>query len=141
CQVFPQLWHGDTITEKTLGLQEASIGLLDIDTPPLIVGGLSDPVLGVAARHADIWNGSADNLHKWARNAVRLDEACSRSGRNRQIEKEGQLFADSFAQNDRFPGLRDHLDSLQASGATRAVIVLHQIRGPQAVEQLAEAVL
>lgn len=54
CRVLPALWRGEEVTEEALGLRAASLGPLEIEVPPLIVGGQSEGVLEVAARHAEV---------------------------------------------------------------------------------------
>lgn len=41
CQLLPQLWRGEEISDAELGLDAASLGPLGIDPPPIFVGGSS----------------------------------------------------------------------------------------------------
>lgn len=141
CRVLPALWRAESVTDEALGLSNASLGPLDIAVPPVVVGGDSDRILDIAARHADGWNGQGGDVDKWSRRSSRLDSACREAGREGPITKEAQLFADPYLTDDDLDGLQAHLDKLRAAGAERVVLVLHQIRGPGAVERLAAVVL
>jgi alkanesulfonate monooxygenase SsuD/methylene tetrahydromethanopterin reductase-like flavin-dependent oxidoreductase (luciferase family) len=48
-EALPALWRGETVTDSTLDLQDASLGPIGIPIPPLIVGGRSRPLLELAA--------------------------------------------------------------------------------------------
>ncbi len=137
CRVLPALWRGEDVTDDELGLFDASLGPLAIDPPSLIVGGESDRVLEVAARHAHVWNGFGGEPARFAERAGRLDRTCDDIGRRDPILKEAQVFAASIGRS----GLRAHLDALEEAGCRRVVVVLHEERGPEAVSRLAEAVL
>lgn len=141
CQVLPALWRGEEVTEEALGLRGASLGPLGMEVPPLIVGGQSDRVLEVAARHAQTWNGPGHDPEAFAEAAGRLDAACERVGCPSPVVREAQVFADRFVSGDGFRGLGEHLAQLEGAGAERVVVVLHEVRGPDAARRLAETVL
>ena len=56
CQVLPPLWRGEEVTDSSLGLGGVSLGPLGIEPPPLLIGGTSDAILTIVARHADGWH-------------------------------------------------------------------------------------
>ncbi len=141
CRVLPALWRGESVTDRKLGLEGASLGPLDIEPPPLVVGGHSEPILEIAARHGDAWNGAGDDLPGWSASSARLMALAEAALRSRHVQKEAQLFADSYLEGGRVRDLRRHLARLEAAGADRVVLVLHRLRGPAAVERLAAAVL
>ena len=49
CRSFRALWRGETVTDDVIGLEEASLGPIGIDPPPIVVVGTSDRGLAVAA--------------------------------------------------------------------------------------------
>ena len=50
-------------------------------TIPIMIGGAGDRVLGVVARHADLWDITDTYLDRVAERSVKLDEALARTGR------------------------------------------------------------
>lgn len=136
CRVLPALWRGETVTVDSLGLREASLGPLGIDPPPIVVGGISDGVIDIAARHAEGWNAGSQDPDAFTELSRRLDDACRRLGRA-EITRQVQL----FARDVRPAGLRSLLRRFEDAGAGTAVIVLHEERGPDAVRRLADAIL
>jgi alkanesulfonate monooxygenase SsuD/methylene tetrahydromethanopterin reductase-like flavin-dependent oxidoreductase (luciferase family) len=134
CRALPALWRGATVDEPELGLAHASLGPIAIKPPELFVGGASDAVLEIAARHADGWHTPAEPA-RFAALARRLDQICDRAGRDRPIEKAAQVFV-------RETGLdvaRDVLRCLEDAGATTVTFILHTDRGPGWVRRLADA--
>ena len=77
CRTLPALWRGETVSDPVLGLDEAALGPLGIEPPPIVVGGTSDRVLAVAAAHADAWNASSVETDRFAELARRLTELSS----------------------------------------------------------------
>lgn len=136
CDVLPRLWAGETVTDPRLDLEAASLGPAGIAPPELIVGGDSDAVVEIAARHAAVWNGSGNDVAAFTRAAAHLRHVSARP-----VMAEAQVFADGFAAAGGFAGLAEHLDALEAAGADRAVLVLNEVRGAAAVARLAAAVL
>ena len=137
CRMLPTLWRGENVTDERLGLSGASLGPLAIDPPSLIVGGESDRVLEVAARHARVWNGFGGDPARFAERAERLDQLCEEIGRREPIVKGAQVFASSIGWSE----LRPHLEVLEQTACQRVVVVLHEERGHDTVWRLAEAVL
>ena len=77
CRTFPALWRGEIVSDAVLGLDDASLGPLGIEPPPIVVGGTSDRVLAVAAAYADAWNASSVETARFAELAGRLTELSS----------------------------------------------------------------
>jgi len=137
CRVLPSLWRGEEVSDEALGLRGASLGPLGIQPPPVIVGGVSDPVLEVAARHADGWNAVEADPQRFESLRRRLDQICQMVHRERPIEIQVQVFVEQFP----IDNVRDLLGRMSEAGAETAILVLHERRGPDAVRELAEAVL
>jgi alkanesulfonate monooxygenase SsuD/methylene tetrahydromethanopterin reductase-like flavin-dependent oxidoreductase (luciferase family) len=94
CRALPQLWRGETVSCPELGLHGASLGALEIEPPPLLVGGRSPAALDIAARWATYWNledGDADSYLSLARQAR---DAAGRVGRSAAFPGTAQLFTD-----------------------------------------------
>lgn len=53
-QVLRRLLDGETVSDETFGLDNASVGIATDHRVPLLVGGNGDSVLGTAGRHADL---------------------------------------------------------------------------------------
>ncbi len=136
CEALPRLWRGETVTDEVLGLHTASLGPTGIVPPPLIVGGDSDAVVEIAARHAAVWNGMGNDIAAFTRAAAHLRHVATRP-----VLAEAQVFVDGFAAGGGFAGLAEHLEALREAGADRAVLVLNEVRGDAAVARLAAAVL
>ncbi|MBB4688783.1 LLM class flavin-dependent oxidoreductase [Amycolatopsis jiangsuensis] len=49
---------------------------------PLVVGGVSDPVLRTAARYGDVWNSLLAEPDRYRARSARLDRACEEAGRD-----------------------------------------------------------
>jgi len=136
-KLFPRLWRGETVDEPTLGLRAASLGPLAIASPPLIVGGLSDDVIEIAARSADGWNGVVANAAEFAVLAARVDEICARLGRERPLRKSAQV----FVRDVELAAAAELVADLATAGADGVTFVLVEERGAEAVAGLAAAVL
>lgn len=133
-RLLPALWRGESVTDPAAGLQEASLGPLNIDPPRVFVGGSSAAALAIAARYADGWHAPGEE-EQFAERVRRLDILSREHGR-RRIEKSIQLRAPSF------DGLRERIDRLAGFGASTVIVVLDRDqRGPEWVERLASAVL
>jgi alkanesulfonate monooxygenase SsuD/methylene tetrahydromethanopterin reductase-like flavin-dependent oxidoreductase (luciferase family) len=137
CRVFPALWRGEEVHDRTLGLEGASLGPVGIRPPPIVVGGSSDRALSIAARLADGWNGSVRDAGHFAELASRLEQACRRIGRDRPIGRQVQVFLRDVGLDP----AREHARRLEDAGADTLVFVLDDERGPQWVRRLADAVL
>jgi alkanesulfonate monooxygenase SsuD/methylene tetrahydromethanopterin reductase-like flavin-dependent oxidoreductase (luciferase family) len=137
CLAFPELWRGGTVDDPRLGLKRASLGPIGTDPPRISVGGLSDAVVDVAVRAADAWNVVRPDPGALDRDAERLAAAARRSGRDRAIGLEVQVWARDL--DPRSP--REHVRRLADAGADTVVLVLDEERGPDAVRRLADAVL
>ena len=132
CRAFPPLWRGETVSDDLLGVEDASLGPLGIEAPPIVVGGSSDRVLSVAAAHADAWNGSSIGTDRFEERVVRLD----RLAEGRPIAKQVQLWLREVG----LEGARDAVSRYEASGADTIVFVLDEERDPDMIRRLAEAV-
>jgi alkanesulfonate monooxygenase SsuD/methylene tetrahydromethanopterin reductase-like flavin-dependent oxidoreductase (luciferase family) len=133
CRVLPSLWRGETVDEPALGLAQASLGPAGIKPPELFVGGASEAVLEIAARHADGWHTPAVP-GQFPALARKLDEICDRAGRQRPIEKAAQV----FVQDVGLEGARDVLRRLEDAGASSVTFILHHEHGPGWVRRLGE---
>jgi alkanesulfonate monooxygenase SsuD/methylene tetrahydromethanopterin reductase-like flavin-dependent oxidoreductase (luciferase family) len=97
------------------------------------VGGASDAVLEIAARHADGWHTPADP-RRFAALARRLDEICDATGRDQPIEKAAQV----FVQETGLDGAREDLRRLEDAGASAVTFILHHEHGPGWVRRLGD---
>jgi alkanesulfonate monooxygenase SsuD/methylene tetrahydromethanopterin reductase-like flavin-dependent oxidoreductase (luciferase family) len=134
CRVLTALWRGEAVDEPALGMAGAALGPQGIEPPWLLVGGSSDAVLEVAARHGDGWHAPGDP-DEFAMLGGRLDGACERVGRERPIERATQVFLSETGVD----GAAAAAERFADAGADALTFVLHTERGPAAVEQLAAA--
>jgi alkanesulfonate monooxygenase SsuD/methylene tetrahydromethanopterin reductase-like flavin-dependent oxidoreductase (luciferase family) len=132
CRVFPALWRGATVSDDVLGLEDASLGPLGIEAPPIVVGGAGDRVLAVAAAHADAWNGSSIEPERFEERVTRLD----RLAEGRPVAKQVQLWFREVG----LEGAREAVVRYEAAGADTIVFVLDEERDPDMVRRLADAV-
>ncbi len=132
CRAFPALWRGEPVTDATLGLDEAALGPLGIDVPPIVVGGRGERVLAVAAAHADAWNGSSIDPGGFEERAARLDELAG----GRPISKQVQVWLREVG----LDGARDAARRFEDAGADTIVFVLDEERDPGLIPRLADAV-
>jgi alkanesulfonate monooxygenase SsuD/methylene tetrahydromethanopterin reductase-like flavin-dependent oxidoreductase (luciferase family) len=137
CQAFPALWRGEAVTDGELGLEAAALGPLGIEPPPIVVGGRSEPTMAVAARHADGWNAVVEDANDFARLARQLDQLCVRVERERPLAKAAQV----VVRDIELASARGLLHELERAGAGAVTFVLVEQRGPDAVRELAAAVL
>jgi alkanesulfonate monooxygenase SsuD/methylene tetrahydromethanopterin reductase-like flavin-dependent oxidoreductase (luciferase family) len=135
CRTLPAIWRGERVTDELLGLSDANLGPIDIDLPRLVAGGTSASVMAIAARHCDGWNISTPDPNRFQAARVRLEDACSRVGRD-PIAAEAQLWA-----RDLWPDPRSHLRAFEDAGAELLIIILDEERGPDEVRRLADVVL
>jgi alkanesulfonate monooxygenase SsuD/methylene tetrahydromethanopterin reductase-like flavin-dependent oxidoreductase (luciferase family) len=135
CRSFPRLWRGERVDDAALGLEGASLGPIDIAPPRLVVGGSSDAVIEIAARHADAWNCS--DPPSFVDRNQRLSEICDEIGRSDALERQVQLFAIELDAGD----AKGHVTRLGDAGAETVVLVLDRERGASEVERLADQVL
>lgn len=136
-RVFPRLWRGETVDDETLGLEHASLGATGIDPPRVVVGGTSEAVISIAVRHADGWNGSADDPEAFARILGTVDEAARREARERPLERQVQIFLREVG----LDGVPDRLAAFRDLGVDTVVVVLDAERGSDWVRRLADAAL
>jgi len=61
--------------------------------PPIVIGGTEPRMLGVVARHADIWNMPGhEGPERWGAVNARLDKACAEAGREpAEIQRSAQV--------------------------------------------------
>lgn len=133
CRVFPALWRGEQVSERVLGLHEASLGPIGIEPPPIVAGGTSDRVLAVAAAHADAWNASSVAADRFGELGGRLDELAS----GRSVGRQVQIWLREFG----LVGARDAADRYGGAGADTVIFVLDDERDPDLLARLAGAVL
>jgi len=136
CRSMPRLWRGERVDEPALGLDDASLGPIDIRPPRIIVGGTSDPMIEIAARHADAWNGVISDPQSFTERN-RVNEICEERGRARPLERQAQLRARELNTDDP----RGHLVRLGDAGADTIVLVLEKERGADEIKRLADRIL
>jgi alkanesulfonate monooxygenase SsuD/methylene tetrahydromethanopterin reductase-like flavin-dependent oxidoreductase (luciferase family) len=136
-RALPSLWRGESVTDESLGLEQASLGPLGIAIPPLIIGGTSAAVMEIAARHGDGWNMSIQNAGEYAEHARLVEELCARLERRRPLLRHVQVFADALTPTQ----ARETLGQLVDHGATTVVFVFHGNRDLAAIERLADQVV
>jgi alkanesulfonate monooxygenase SsuD/methylene tetrahydromethanopterin reductase-like flavin-dependent oxidoreductase (luciferase family) len=132
CRSFRALWRGETVTDEVLGLEEASLGPIGIDPPPIVVGGASDRVLAVAAAHADAWNASSVPADRFAELATRLDELTG----ERAIGKQVQV----WLREEGLDAAPEVAARFEDAGADTLIFVLDDERDPDTIGRLAELV-
>jgi alkanesulfonate monooxygenase SsuD/methylene tetrahydromethanopterin reductase-like flavin-dependent oxidoreductase (luciferase family) len=132
CRALPALWRGETVTDDALGLEEASLGPVGIEPPPIVVGGTSEAVLAVAAAHADAWNASSIDADRFAERAGRLGELAG----GRSIQRQVQIWVREVG----LDGAGDARDRYEAAGADTLIFVLDDERDPDLLARLAAAV-
>jgi alkanesulfonate monooxygenase SsuD/methylene tetrahydromethanopterin reductase-like flavin-dependent oxidoreductase (luciferase family) len=133
CRLFPRLWAGDLVTDPALGLDEASLGPIDLIPPPILVAGASPRAIEIAATTADGWMAPADpDLVVDA--SRRLDAALEVAGRPIAIERVAQLFVDDLDWDQ----VVNRLDAFALARITSVTFVLHRERGRKAVTKIAD---
>jgi alkanesulfonate monooxygenase SsuD/methylene tetrahydromethanopterin reductase-like flavin-dependent oxidoreductase (luciferase family) len=137
CRVFPALWRGEEVHDRTLGLEGASLGPVGIRPPPIVVGGSSDRALSIAARLADGWNMSTADPDAFSARAAQLERWGERAGRDRPIDRQAQVFLRDVG----FEGAPEILTRLGDAGADTVLLVLTEERGADQIRRLADAVL
>ena len=137
CRSLPRLWRGERVDDAALGFEDTSLGPIDIAPPRLVVGGTSDAVMQIAARHADAWNSVISDPRSFVERNERMSEICDELGRSVALERQAQLFAVELDAVDP----KGHLARLGEAGAETVVIVLDQQRGASEVERLADKIL
>ena len=131
CRALPALWRGETVSDDVLGLDEASLGPLGLEPPPIVVGGTSDRVLAVAAAHADAWNASSVEAGRFRELAGRLSELSS----DNPVERQVQIWLREVG----LDGARDARDRYEAAGVDTLLFVLDEERDPDTIARLAAA--
>jgi len=137
CQVLPKLWVGQTVTEPALNLSEASLGPIGIKPPEIVVGGASDGLLRIAARHADAWNCSLRGRLDFADANRRLDATCRSVGRQQPIGRRAQVFVRDVQEG----GFKEVVRQYEQAGTDTLIFVLVDERHPDRISQLADEVL
>ena len=141
CEVFPRLWRGETVDEPRLGLTEVSLGPIAVEPPPIVVGGAGGRVMEVAARHADAWNSvwsaTREDLGQFAEHSRRLDQLCAKTGRERPIQRQVQIWARDLVPTEG----RGQIEQFADAGADTLVLVLDEERGADEIRRLADRVL
>ena len=137
CRVFPALWSGETVDEPALGLTHASLGPIAIEPPPIVVGGIGERTMRVAARWADGWNVTGTKVAAdYAPLHARMDEHCRDVGRTRPLARSVQLFCEELPEAT----ARRTIDDFERAGATEVVLVLARGATPDDIHRLAAAV-
>jgi alkanesulfonate monooxygenase SsuD/methylene tetrahydromethanopterin reductase-like flavin-dependent oxidoreductase (luciferase family) len=136
-QAFPALWRGEAVTDPELGMEGAALGPLGIEPPPLFVGGRGEGTMRLAAAFGDGWNGVEADAKTYATLVARVERLCQAVGRARPLRKATQVFVRDIALGQARTLVRD----LEQAGAEEVTFVLVGERGPQAVRELAAAVL
>ena len=131
CRAFPTLWRGQPVSDEGLGLDDAALGPVEIQPPPIVVGGTSERVLEVAAAHADAWNASSIQADRFEGLASRVDGLAD----GRRIEKQVQIWIREVG----IDGARDAARRYEDAGAETIVFVLDEERDPRLLAQLADA--
>lgn len=119
CTAFRSLWQGDVVTDALLGLKDAALGPMDIEPPPLIIGGASRALMEVAARRALGWNLFTQKPEAFAALVATLKEVEAATDRNQPLARSVYLYVER-ADRD----LRGLLTELEAAGAEEAMLVL-----------------
>jgi alkanesulfonate monooxygenase SsuD/methylene tetrahydromethanopterin reductase-like flavin-dependent oxidoreductase (luciferase family) len=132
CRAFPALWRGETVSDRVLGLDDASLGPVGIEVPAIVVGGAGDRVLAVAAAHADAWNGSSIEPDVYEERVTRLEQLAD----GRPIAKQVQLWLREVG----YEGARVAARRYEDAGADTIVFVLDEERNPDAIVRLADAI-
>jgi alkanesulfonate monooxygenase SsuD/methylene tetrahydromethanopterin reductase-like flavin-dependent oxidoreductase (luciferase family) len=132
CRAFPSLWRGDAVSDDVLGLDDASLGPIGIEPPPIVVGGTSERVLEVAAAHAEAWNASSVEPDRFQELASRVEELAN----GRSIGKQVQIWLREVG----LQGARDTARRFEDAGADTVVFVLDEERDPDLIGRLGDAV-
>ena len=130
--MFPALWRGATVSDTVLGLEDASLGPVGVEVPPIVVGGASDRVLAIAAAHADAWNGSSIEPALYEERVARLEQLAD----GRSIAKQVQLWLREVG----YEGTRAAARRYEDAGADTILFVLDEEREPDAIVRLADVV-
>jgi alkanesulfonate monooxygenase SsuD/methylene tetrahydromethanopterin reductase-like flavin-dependent oxidoreductase (luciferase family) len=132
CRAFPALWRGAAVSDADLGLDDASLGPVGIEAPPIVVGGTSERVLAVAAAYADAWNAGSVEAGRFVELASRVEELAD----GRPIGKQVQIWLREVG----LQGARDTVSRYEDAGADTFVFVLDEERDPDLIGPLADAV-
>ena len=135
CRVLPALWRGATVTEPTLGLNEATLGSVDINPPPIIIGGGSRGAIDVAVRHAQGWNLFTQEPDVFASRVKVLADAETAAGRAGLLSKSVYLFVDRVDRE-----LSGILKDFETAGAEEAILVVMK-PSAESIRDLARRVL
>jgi alkanesulfonate monooxygenase SsuD/methylene tetrahydromethanopterin reductase-like flavin-dependent oxidoreductase (luciferase family) len=132
CRAFPNLWRGTAVSDGDLGLDDASLGPIGIEPPPIVVGGTGERVLAVAAAHAEAWNASSVEPDRFRELASRVEELANR----RPIGKQVQVWLREVG----LQGARDTCNRYEDAGADTVIFVLDEERDPDLIDRLGDAV-
>ncbi len=135
CTVLPALWRGDTITDASIGLHEAALGPLEIEPPPLIIGGGGRSLMEVAARHAEGWNLFTQDPEEFAARMDVLVGVEASAGRSKPLRRSVYLFVDRVEGD-----VRNAVNEFERAGAEEAMLVVTNPSG-KAILDLARRVL
>jgi alkanesulfonate monooxygenase SsuD/methylene tetrahydromethanopterin reductase-like flavin-dependent oxidoreductase (luciferase family) len=119
CTALPSLWRGDTVTDPLLGLKEAALGSIDIEPPPLIIGGGSQDLMELGARHAQGWNLFTQEPETFEASVEVLKSVEAATGRNKPLERSVYLFVERTSGD-----LRGLLKDFEAAGAEEVMLVV-----------------
>jgi alkanesulfonate monooxygenase SsuD/methylene tetrahydromethanopterin reductase-like flavin-dependent oxidoreductase (luciferase family) len=132
CRAFPPLWRGQAVSDDVLGLDDAALGPVGIEPPPIVVGGTSERVLAVAAARADAWNASSVEADRFGELASRVEELAD----GRRVGKQVQIWIREVG----LEGARAAVGRYGDAGADTIVFVLDEERDPDLIARLADAV-
>lgn len=119
CTVLPGLWRGETVTEPSLGMNQAALGPTSIDVPPLIVGGGSLSLMKVAAWHAHGWNLFTQDPDEFAKRVEILAGVEKAIDRREPLARSVYLFVERVSRE-----LVDVLNDFESVGAEEAMLVV-----------------
>ena len=135
CRVLPRLWRGEHVTEPSLALEDASLGPLELAAPGLVVGGSSRPVLEIAARYADGWNGVLKAMDTYRKTLGELTKVCGTVGRTRKLARTAQVYLADVG----LDGIRPLLAQLAELQVDEVLFVLTQEKDPDVILRIADA--
>jgi alkanesulfonate monooxygenase SsuD/methylene tetrahydromethanopterin reductase-like flavin-dependent oxidoreductase (luciferase family) len=134
CRLLPALWRGEHVTDEASGLRDASLGMLGIAPPPILVGGKSERALAVAVQYGDGWHAPGMDPDEFAEIVRKLDRACEEAGRP-ALSKGIQLRTDDPSRS------KEQMQRFADAGASTVVFVLEAEVGADSVRRLADGVL
>jgi alkanesulfonate monooxygenase SsuD/methylene tetrahydromethanopterin reductase-like flavin-dependent oxidoreductase (luciferase family) len=121
CTALPSLWRGETVTDPLLGLNDATLGPMQIEPPPLIIGGGRRGLMELAVRHAKGWNLFTQDPQIFKEKVVVLESIEASAARNEPLQKSVYLFVDRTG-----PDLPRVLKDFEECGAVEAMLVVRR---------------